>query len=169
MLVCVYYCAFGTRDRGCSRHPAFPAPSVWRVTAKNLHHSGEIAPRGRERMRWIRRVGKATTSAGSSTSEGGSVPTATKMVGTSQALLCPPYKTTAVIASQRVARRLVSPRERSNPLIPRAFRNSCHIAGNKFDFVEIADPSRDDRDRATRPSEVRHGKNARNRCGRTDT
>src|SRR5438046_539132 len=28
MLVCVYYCAFGTRDRGCSRHPAFPAPSV---------------------------------------------------------------------------------------------------------------------------------------------
>ena len=31
------------------------------------------------------------------------------------------------------------------------------------------DASRDDRGRATRPSEVRHGKNARDRCGRTDT
>src|SRR6266536_5545516 len=32
---------------------------------------------------------------------------------------------------------LVSPLERSNPLIPCAFRHSFHIAGNKFDFVEI--------------------------------
>src|SRR2546423_15538226 len=30
MLVCAYYCAFGTRDRGCSRHPAFPAPSAFK-------------------------------------------------------------------------------------------------------------------------------------------
>src|SRR2546430_13246079 len=50
MLVCVYYCAFGTRDRGCSRHPAFPAPSGLRVRHKNLHHSGEIAPRDRGRI-----------------------------------------------------------------------------------------------------------------------
>src|SRR6266496_6590286 len=49
MLVCVYYCAVGTRDRGCSRHPAFPAPSVWRGST-NLQTSGEIAPRDRARM-----------------------------------------------------------------------------------------------------------------------
>ena len=28
MLVCAFVCATGTRDRGCSAHPAFPAPSV---------------------------------------------------------------------------------------------------------------------------------------------
>ena len=31
MLVCAFFCASCTRDRGCSAHPAFPAPSVWRV------------------------------------------------------------------------------------------------------------------------------------------
>ncbi len=30
MLVCVFLCALCTRDRGCSKHPAFPAPSsLW--------------------------------------------------------------------------------------------------------------------------------------------
>ena len=29
MLVCAFLCASCTRDRGCSAHPAFPAPSVW--------------------------------------------------------------------------------------------------------------------------------------------
>ncbi len=29
MLVCVFLCASCTRDRGCSAHPAFPAPSVF--------------------------------------------------------------------------------------------------------------------------------------------
>src|SRR5215207_6987952 len=48
MLVCAFLCAIGTRDRGCSVHPAFPAPSVSRVRQKNLHHSGEITPRDRE-------------------------------------------------------------------------------------------------------------------------
>src|SRR5436309_2925371 len=42
MLVCVYYCAFGTRDRGCSRHPAFPAPSVFK-------RANEFAKLGRNR------------------------------------------------------------------------------------------------------------------------
>src|SRR6266516_2635643 len=32
MLVCVSLCALCTRDRGCSVHPAFPAPSHWRET-----------------------------------------------------------------------------------------------------------------------------------------
>src|ERR1700730_13758374 len=27
MLVCVFFARFCTRDRGCSAHPAFPAPS----------------------------------------------------------------------------------------------------------------------------------------------
>src|SRR5438874_3237194 len=30
MLVCAFFAQFGTRDRGCSVHPAFPAPSPWR-------------------------------------------------------------------------------------------------------------------------------------------
>src|SRR5256885_14997182 len=49
MLVCAIFAQFGTRDRGCSAHPAFPAPSVSRVRTKNLHHSGENTPRERGR------------------------------------------------------------------------------------------------------------------------
>jgi hypothetical protein len=30
MLVCIFVCANRTRDRGCSKHPVFPAPSVFR-------------------------------------------------------------------------------------------------------------------------------------------
>ena len=30
MLVCVFLCAICTRDRGCSVHPVFPAPSLFR-------------------------------------------------------------------------------------------------------------------------------------------
>jgi hypothetical protein len=29
MLVCTFVCANRTRDRGCSAHPVFPAPSVF--------------------------------------------------------------------------------------------------------------------------------------------
>src|SRR5258708_29643071 len=32
MLVCAFLCATCTRDRGCSAHPAFPAPSCSRGT-----------------------------------------------------------------------------------------------------------------------------------------
>src|ERR1700738_2951296 len=32
MLVCAFLCATCTRDRGCSAHPAFPAPSSSRGT-----------------------------------------------------------------------------------------------------------------------------------------
>src|SRR5712691_9034888 len=38
---------FGTRDRGCSAHPAFPAPSALRVRRGIYYSSGEIAPRDR--------------------------------------------------------------------------------------------------------------------------
>src|SRR6185436_14378340 len=29
MLVCAFVCAYCTRDRGCSAHPVFPAPSLF--------------------------------------------------------------------------------------------------------------------------------------------
>src|SRR4051812_30266044 len=44
MLVCVFLNAFCTRDRGCSAHPAFPAPSCFlgvKIDAK----LGRISPR----------------------------------------------------------------------------------------------------------------------------
>src|SRR5262245_28019873 len=59
MLVCSFLSAIGTRDRGCSAHPAFPAPSpfdegqrIWKARAKTCRenvfarHSG--ARRSRE-------------------------------------------------------------------------------------------------------------------------
>jgi len=39
MLVCVFVCYFCTRDRGCSAHPVFPAPSVF-LGRTNLQNSG---------------------------------------------------------------------------------------------------------------------------------
>src|SRR5260370_34667069 len=39
---------FCTRDRGCSKHPAFPAPSFGRKIFQQL---GRITPRGRELTR----------------------------------------------------------------------------------------------------------------------
>ena len=39
MLVCVFFCASCTRDRGCSAHPAFPAPSHREGQRPNLGHS----------------------------------------------------------------------------------------------------------------------------------
>src|SRR5687768_8020979 len=43
MLVCAFLCALCTRDRGCSAHPAFPAPSILRGTT-NLENLGRNAP-----------------------------------------------------------------------------------------------------------------------------
>src|SRR6185295_644442 len=47
MLVCVFVCAFGTRDRGCSEHPVFPAPSDFRRDIERVT-LGRSAPRDRE-------------------------------------------------------------------------------------------------------------------------
>src|ERR1700676_700595 len=47
MLVCVSFVHCCTRDRGCSAHPVFPAPSYQRVR-KFLAKLGRIAPRDRE-------------------------------------------------------------------------------------------------------------------------
>jgi hypothetical protein len=44
MLVCVFLCASCTRDRGCSKHPAFPAPSVFGRTF--LERLGRFLRRG---------------------------------------------------------------------------------------------------------------------------
>ena len=46
MLVCAFLRILCTRDRGCSKHPAFPAPSL--LWAKLLAHLGRIAPPERE-------------------------------------------------------------------------------------------------------------------------
>jgi hypothetical protein len=43
MLVCVFLCTYCTRDRGCSKHPAFPAPSLEEEPSQN---SGASRPRG---------------------------------------------------------------------------------------------------------------------------
>src|SRR5258708_16207936 len=44
MVVCVFYIAFCTRDRGCSAHSAFPAPSTFQGV-KDDANLGRIAPR----------------------------------------------------------------------------------------------------------------------------
>src|SRR5450756_2043535 len=49
MLVCVSCCALCTRDRGCSAHPVFPAPSLFRRGAIDAS-PGRIAPRECGRM-----------------------------------------------------------------------------------------------------------------------
>ena len=56
MLVCAKCAILGTRDRGCSAHPAFPAPSALRVRRRSYDSSGEIAPREREVMGYVSRA-----------------------------------------------------------------------------------------------------------------
>src|SRR3954447_8051235 len=47
MLVCPFVCANRTRDRGCSKHPVFPAPSISKRADKDAN-LGRNAPRERE-------------------------------------------------------------------------------------------------------------------------
>src|SRR5882672_10094810 len=44
MLVCVFVCVLCTRDRGCSEHPVFPAPSDFWATNEDAN-LGRSAPR----------------------------------------------------------------------------------------------------------------------------
>ena len=44
MLVCIFLSANGTRDRGCSAHLVFPAPSIFRGT-NEMRTSGDQRPR----------------------------------------------------------------------------------------------------------------------------
>ena len=41
MLVCSFVCANRTRDRGCSKHPVFPAPSNFEGGKTKMQNSGE--------------------------------------------------------------------------------------------------------------------------------
>src|SRR5258705_4755286 len=41
MLVCTFVCANRTRDRGCSKHPVFPAPSNFRGGQTKMQTSGD--------------------------------------------------------------------------------------------------------------------------------
>jgi len=49
MLVCNLLCANRTRDRGCSKHPVFPAPSILRRGPNEDANLGRVVPRDRER------------------------------------------------------------------------------------------------------------------------
>ena len=42
MLVCSFVSANRTRDRGCSKHPVFPAPSVFEEGQTKIQTSGEM-------------------------------------------------------------------------------------------------------------------------------
>src|SRR5205823_13639014 len=54
MLVCSFVCANRTRDRGCSKHPVFPAPSLLEEGNQDAN-LGRNAPRDRESV--FRRMG----------------------------------------------------------------------------------------------------------------
>src|SRR6267142_7200205 len=45
MLVCVSFCALCTRDRGCSAHPVFPAPSAFVEGGTKRKTRARSAPR----------------------------------------------------------------------------------------------------------------------------
>ena len=60
MLVCSFVCANRTRDRGCSKHPVFPAPSLLEEGQPKMQTSGamrreiaELYPRHCERSEAI--------------------------------------------------------------------------------------------------------------------
>ena len=60
MLVCAFFCATCTRDRGCSAHPAFPAPSLFEGREINAS-LGRSAPRDCEHTSGvIARLDRAT-------------------------------------------------------------------------------------------------------------
>src|SRR5216683_4232197 len=50
MLVCAFLCATCTRDRGCSAHPAFPAPSMIEGTDRSSKARANHAARRRTRI-----------------------------------------------------------------------------------------------------------------------
>src|SRR6266436_7296004 len=58
MLVCAFLCALCTRDRGCSAHPAFAAPSVFEgrefsaKLARNARRDREGVFVPFEKLRW---------------------------------------------------------------------------------------------------------------------
>src|SRR6476620_10869028 len=63
MLVCAFFCALCTRDRGCSAHPVFPAPSVSRAP-KLTENLGRSMPRERRRIpTWLLEIEVDTNTA----------------------------------------------------------------------------------------------------------
>src|ERR1700732_584414 len=73
MLVGVFLCATCSRDRGCSVHPVFPAPSVWRVRKLFCKARAQCAARSRSHVSSsLERSDDSVRR--SSTSEGGSNP-----------------------------------------------------------------------------------------------
>src|SRR6059058_2925978 len=61
MLVCALMHNFGTRDRGCSVHPAFPAPSIFEGGKEFASLGRNHAARSRRHALSPRRPGQAST------------------------------------------------------------------------------------------------------------
>ena len=57
MLACNFVCANRTRDRGCSKHPVFPAPSISKRAKRRCKPRAISAARSRRYV--IRRMGRA--------------------------------------------------------------------------------------------------------------
>src|SRR5215208_580282 len=57
MLVCSFVCANRTRDRGCSKHPVFPAPSIFEEGQRRCKARAKRAARSRSRIcvGWVER------------------------------------------------------------------------------------------------------------------
>src|SRR5215218_702762 len=51
MLVCSFVCANRTRDRGCSKHPVFPAPSISKRAKRRCKPRAKRAARTRSYIR----------------------------------------------------------------------------------------------------------------------
>jgi hypothetical protein len=75
MLVCSFVCANRTRDRGCSKHPVFPVPSIFEKGKKKMQTSGERAARTRSYISVIATRWLAMTGEGGAEGEGTVRPT----------------------------------------------------------------------------------------------
>ena len=63
MLVCSFVCANRTRDRGCSKHPVFPAPSKQEGGVTSKPRAKGVA-RMRSRIQIVARMSEAISGAG---------------------------------------------------------------------------------------------------------
>src|SRR6185369_13539669 len=59
MLVCPFVCANRTRDRGCSKHPVFPAPSKQEGGKFTSKPRTQCAARTRSRIQFVARMSEA--------------------------------------------------------------------------------------------------------------
>ena len=162
MLVCILFCANRTRDRGCSAHPVFPAPSVfWRVkttskpraqgAARSRRHIQLSSP-GLPPSLKLRRAneGKPRRSLGVAGTGRPSIPETPMIEPRSRGVLDhPPSRVTTALCGAAPSTSLPATnaerlrkgaKRRSNPLFYRGFihgllRGACHRAALRADPV----------------------------------